>query len=181
MTDDTRTATDRTPADIHARGEVVCPIEVGDEVTGRNNRTWRGVVVALFSGGDIPECVIETATGERGFAAPWELAPAHQEPSADWGDRMRAYRNSARDNALARLRRDQDELAEQAETLAQRLSAIAATLRVGRFRHPDTDDLIEHEGTNIDHGLDHLAETRQELINSGLVTPTEILQLLALD
>ncbi|MFD6221226.1 hypothetical protein [Nocardia asteroides] len=179
MTDNT--ATDQTPTDdTDTRGEVVCPIEVGDEVTGLNNRTWRGVVLQVFDY-HVPECVIETATGGRGFAAPWALVPAHQEPSAQWLDRMRAYRDAKRDEALAQLRSDQDEFAEAAEALAQRLTEIAATLRAGRFRDPDAEDPIEHEGTDIDDGLGHLAEIRQSLIDSGLFAPAEIGQYLAFD
>ncbi|MBF6072775.1 hypothetical protein IU443_24520 [Nocardia farcinica] len=106
MTD--TTAIDQTPADTDTRGEVVCPIEVGDEVTGLHNRTWRGVVLQVFDH-HVPECVIETATGGRGFAAPWLLVPAHQDPSAQWLDRMRAYRDAKRDEALAQLRSDQEE------------------------------------------------------------------------
>ncbi|UGT53984.1 hypothetical protein [Nocardia asteroides] len=179
MTDNT--ATDQTPADTYARGEVaVCPIEVGDEVTGLNNRTWRGVVLQVFDH-DFPECVIETGTGGRGMAAPWSLVPAQQEPSAQWLDRMRAYRHAKRDEALAQLRKDQDELAEQVETLAARLTEIAATLRAGRFRDPDDEDSIEHEGTDIDDGLAHLAETRYRLFDSGLFTPAETRRYLDLD
>ncbi|WP_280489189.1 hypothetical protein [Nocardia farcinica] len=178
MTD--TTATDQTPTDTDPRAEVVCPIEVGDEVTGLNNCTWRGIVLQVFDH-HVPECVIETVTGGRGFAAPWTLVPAHQEPSAQWLDRMRAYRDAKRDDALARLRSDQDEFAEAAETLAQRLTEIAATLRAGRFRDPDAEDPIEHEGTDIDGGLGHLAEVRQHLIDSGLLTPAEIGQYLAFD
>ncbi|MEV6363168.1 hypothetical protein [Nocardia asteroides] len=179
MTDNT--ATDQTPADTETdtRGEVGCPIEVGDEVTGLNNRTWHGVVLQVFDY-HVPECVIETGTGERGMAAPWSLVPAHQEPSVQWLDRMRAYRDAKRDEALAQLRSDQDELAEQAETLAARLTEIAATLRAGRFRDPDDEDPIEHEGVDIDDGLGHLAEIRQSLIDSGLLTPAEIGQYLDL-
>ncbi|GAD87086.1 MULTISPECIES: hypothetical protein [Nocardia] len=178
MTDNT--ATDQTPTDTDTRGEVVCPIEVGDEVTGLNNRTWRGVVLQVFDH-HVPECVIETDTGGRGFAAPWSLVPAHQDPSAQWLDRMRAYRDAKRDEALDRLRSDQEELAEAAETLAERLTEIAATLRTGRFRDPEDEDPIEHEGTSIDDGLGHLAETRQNLIDSGLLSPPEIRQYLDFD
>ncbi|PKV76771.1 hypothetical protein [Nocardia fluminea] len=178
MTDNT--ATDQTPADTHTRGEVVCPIAIGDEVTGLTNRTWRGVVLQVFDN-HVPECVIETDTGGRGLVAPWLLVPAHQECSPQWLDRMRAYRDAKRDEALDRLRSDQDELAEKAETLAERLTEIAATLRAGRFRDPDDEDPIEHEGTSIDDGLGHLAETRYNLIDSGLLSPPEIRQHLDID
>ncbi|MBF6072774.1 hypothetical protein IU443_24525 [Nocardia farcinica] len=54
-------------------------------------------------------------------------------------------------------------------------------LRAGRFRDPDAEDPIEHEGTDIDDGLGHLAETRQHLIDSGRLSAPEIRQYLAFD
>ncbi|MEV0538198.1 hypothetical protein [Nocardia salmonicida] len=57
-TDDARTSadhatTEQTPTD--AGPEVACPIAVGDEVNGHNNRTWRAVVCEIYDDdGGIP-------------------------------------------------------------------------------------------------------------------------------
>ncbi|MCP2290809.1 hypothetical protein [Nocardia amikacinitolerans] len=177
MTDNAHTATDRTPADTldHAAPpEALCPIEIGDEVTGRNNRTWRGVVRSIYSNDGILRCAIETTTGRRGFASPWDLAPAHSEPSQEWLDRMRAYQRAEHDRALARLHRDQNRIAEQAEALAQQLAAIAATLRAGRVPDRDTENYLDTDANNIDNELADLTETWTTLANSGLLTNAEI-------
>ncbi|WP_431953266.1 hypothetical protein [Nocardia lijiangensis] len=175
MTDNTRTAADQILAAIRAaRPEVVCPIQVGDEVTGRNNRTWSGVVSHIFTNDDIPECAIETSTSGRGFAPPWALAPAQREPSQDWLDRMRAYQRAHHDGALARLHRDQERIAEQAEALAQHLTEIAATLRAGRVPDRDTENYLDTDANNIDNELADLAGTWATLANSGLLTYAEI-------
>ncbi|MEV5832834.1 hypothetical protein [Nocardia sp. NPDC052112] len=184
MTDTARTATDQSLADTldrAARPEVVCPIQVGDEVTGRNNRTWSGVVSHIYSNDGIPECAIETSTGARGFATPWALAPAHPQPSQDWLDRMRAYQRAEHDGALARLHRDQDRIAEQAEALAQQLAAIAATLRAGRVPDRDTENYLDTDANNIDNELADLAETWTTLAHSGLLTIAEIRRFTATD
>lgn len=181
MTDNAHNTTAQSPTETDTRPEVACPIRVGDEVTGHNNRTWRGVVRNIYSDGGILMCSIQTSTGGRAHATPWSLAPADEVPSPEWLDRMHAYRSAERDNALARLRKDQREIAEAAQALAQQLTTIAATLRARRFYNPDTHDGLESEATDIDGGLAYLAETRHHLANSGLFTPTEILEHLAVD
>ncbi|MFD3430747.1 hypothetical protein [Nocardia fluminea] len=181
MTDNAQTPADQSPTGPDTRPEVACPIRVGDEVTGHNNRTWRGVVRNIYNDDGIVKCSIQTSTGGRAHATPWSLAPADEEPSREWLDRMHAYRSAERDHALARLRRDQGEIAEYAQALAQQLTEIAATLRAGRFHNPDTHDRLESEATSIDGGLAYLAETRHHLTASGLLTPTEILRHLAVD
>ncbi|MEV0538417.1 hypothetical protein [Nocardia salmonicida] len=181
MTENAHTLADQSPTETDTRPEVDCPIRVGDEVTGHNNRTWRGVVRNIYNDDGIVRCSIQTSTGGRGLATPWSLAPADEEPSAEWLDRMHAYRSAERDNALSRLRKVQREIAEEAQALAQQLTTIAATLRANRFYHPDNHDRLESEATEIDGGLAYLAETRHHLATSGLFTPTEILQHLAVD
>ncbi|MGW0330152.1 hypothetical protein [Nocardia sp. NPDC003183] len=181
MTDNTHDTTDQSPTETDTRPKVACPIRVGDEVTGHNNRTWRGVVRNIYSDDGILMCSIQTSTGGRAHATPWSLAPADEEPSPEWLDRMHAYRSAERDNVLAGLRRDQAEIAEAAQALAQQLTAISATLRARRFYNPDTHDRIESEAADIDDGLAYLAETRHHLATSGLFTPTEILQHLVVD
>ena len=178
-TDNTHTSTDHTTTDTSP--EVACPIRVGDEVTGHNNRTWRGVVRYIYDDDGIVKCSIRTSTGGRGLATPWSLALADEEPSREWLERMSAYRSAERDNALARLRKEQREIAEEAQALAQQLTTIAATLRARRFYNPETHDRLESEATEIDGGLAYLAEARRHLAASGLFTPTEILQHLAVD
>lgn len=174
MTDNAPTAADQSSAETRTGPEVACLIGVGDEVTGRDNHTWRAVVKRLYTGG-IPVCVIETSTGKRCLAHPWALVP-HPRPFQEWLDRMLAYQQAERDRALARLRRVEAEIVEQAETLAHELSAIADTLRAGRFHDPEHHDRLETEANSIDHGLAYLAEIRQDLTNSGLVTFTELTQ-----
>ncbi|MGW6123143.1 hypothetical protein ACWFRF_29160 [Nocardia sp. NPDC055165] len=180
MTDNAQTPTDQSPTETDTRPEVDCPIRVGDEVTGHNNRTWRGVVRNIYNDDGIAKCSIQTSTGGRAHATPWSLAPADEEPSPEWLDRMHAYRSAERDNALARLHRIQAEIAEEAQALAQQLTTIAATLRARRY-NPDAHDRLESEATDIDGGLAYLAETRHHLATSGLFTPTEIQQHLAVD
>ncbi|MGW5917529.1 hypothetical protein ACWFPY_00930 [Nocardia fluminea] len=181
MTDNAHTPADQSPTETDISAEVACPISVGDEVTGHNNRTWRGVVRNIYNDDGILMCSIRTSTGARAHATPWSLAPADEEPSPEWLDRMHAYRSAERDNALARVRNIQREIAEEAQALVQRLTTIAATLRAHRFYNPDAHDGLESEATEIDGGLAYLAETRRHLANSGMFTPTEILEHLAVD
>ncbi|MFF2085429.1 hypothetical protein ACFVVM_16770 [Nocardia sp. NPDC058176] len=180
MTANTHTTAD--PADTHTRpADAVCPLQVGDEVTGRHDRTWRATIRRAYHDEGVPEFAIETSTGAQGSAKPWELAPADEAPSPQWLDQMHHYQRAHRDAALARVRRDQDEAAGQAEELAQQLTTIATTLRAGRFPDPDQPDSVEFDSAKLADALADLLETREHLLHSGLLSATEIRRYLALD
>ncbi|BDU04524.1 hypothetical protein [Nocardia cyriacigeorgica] len=137
MTTDDTTATANQTADSEAptMGDPVgrfgaeCPIRVGDEVTAHHNPTLRGHVRAVYLNDEIAECAIETSDGKRGFAPPWALIPADTTPSEEWRNRMRAFENAQLDNAIERLRRNQHEVADDAEELATLLQTMAARRR----------------------------------------------------
>src|SRR5690606_20083422 len=85
-----------TTGDQVSRFGAECPIRVGDEVTGRDNPTWRGRVRSIYLNDEVAECAIETADGRRGFAPPWALVPADTEPSREWRGRMQTLKQAQR-------------------------------------------------------------------------------------
>ncbi|MBF6397869.1 hypothetical protein IU438_18935 [Nocardia cyriacigeorgica] len=160
MTTNDTTATTNQTADSEApttsdplgRFGADCPIRVGDEVTARHNPTLRGRVRAIDLNDEIAECAIETNDGKRGFAPPWALVPADTTPSEEWQNKMRAFENAQLDNAIETLRRNQHEVADDAEELATLLQTMAANLRDGTTPDPGepATNLIQTFATGLD-------------------------------
>ncbi|BCK53919.1 hypothetical protein IU436_30275 [Nocardia farcinica] len=160
-----------TTGDQVSRFGAECPIRVGDEVTGRDNPTWRGRVRSIYLNDEVAECAIETADGRRGFAPPWALVPADTEPSREWRDRMQTFKKAQRDQAMEALRRKRHEAAEHAEDLAGRLNTIATALRDGDT--PDPGEPVENLAHTFAFALHEVTELDDRVVAAGLSATDE--------
>ncbi|MFE3317537.1 hypothetical protein [Nocardia sp. NPDC059195] len=164
-----------TTDDPHTTLEAACPIRVGEEVTGRENRARRGVVRYLHTRDGIAECVVETSDNNelrRYCVPPWTLIPADGDPSPEWRDRMRAFEHAQRDGAVTLMCRRHNQVAEQAEALARRIADIVEALHDGNL--PDLDEPLAGDAQDLDSELGYLNEFLDDVLDSGLLTAEEI-------
>ncbi|PPJ01261.1 hypothetical protein [Nocardia cyriacigeorgica] len=163
--------TANTTGDQVSRFGAECPIRVGDEVTGRDNPTWRGRVRSIHFNYQIAECVIETLDGTRCCVPPWVLVPADTEPSTEWRDQMQTFKKAQRDLAIETLRRKQHEAAEQAEHLATQMEFMAAVLRDGDI--PDPGEPAENLAHTFAFALHEVTELGDRVVAAGLAATDE--------
>ncbi|WP_433759583.1 hypothetical protein [Nocardia sp. CA-135398] len=165
MTDDETTPAPATTVTAHGAD---CPIRVGDEVTPADRPDLRGTVTDVYLYRGAFRCCVRTPEGARVLTRPWHLLPADG-PSEQWHQQMRELLAAQRAHAADLLERRHHQLADRAEALAQRLAALATTLRHGHL--PDIgEDPAEFDARGLDDDLDELRDLHTDFTTADLIT-----------
>ncbi|WP_433524063.1 hypothetical protein ACQPZ2_02150 [Nocardia pseudovaccinii] len=140
---------------------------MGDEVTPADQPDLRATVTDVHLRNGILVCWVRTPEGARGRAHPWHLLPADG-GSEGWHQQMRELLTAQRAHASDLHESRRDQLADQAEALAQRLAALATTLRHGQLPDPG-DDPAEFDARELDADLAELHDLHTDLTTADLI------------